>query len=114
VLGLVVGKLIGVSGFAWLATRLRIGVLPDGAGWRGILGVAAVAGIGFTVSIFVAGLAFDTIALQYEAKVGILAASVLAAILGSVILLRSAVTPATDAGGVEDAHLVEVTVPHEE
>jgi Na+:H+ antiporter, NhaA family len=89
VVGLVVGKLIGVSGFAWLATRLRIGVLPDGAGWRGILGVAAVAGIGFTVSIFVAGLAFDTIALQYEAKVGILAASVLAAILGSVILVRS-------------------------
>jgi Na+:H+ antiporter, NhaA family len=88
VLGLVAGKLIGVSGFAWLATRLRVGLLPDAARWRDILGVGAVAGIGFTVSIFVAGLAFDATGLQNEAKVGILVASVLAAAVGSVVLFR--------------------------
>ena len=57
--GLVVGKLIGVVGATWIAVRLRVGTLPQGATWRGIFGVGAVAGIGFTVSIFVAGLAFD-------------------------------------------------------
>jgi NhaA family Na+:H+ antiporter len=87
VLGLVLGKLIGIAGFTWLATRSRIGMLPEGATWQGLLGVAALGGIGFTVSIFVAGLAFDDPVLQNDAKIGILIASVVAATLGSLILL---------------------------
>ncbi len=55
--------------------------------WRGIVGVGALAGIGFTVSLFVTGLAFDDVALQDEAKIGILVASTIAAVAGSVILL---------------------------
>ena len=66
---------------------LRIGVLPAEATWRGIVGVAALAGIGFTVSIFVTGLAFSDAGVQDEAKIGILAASLAAAVLGSVILV---------------------------
>jgi NhaA family Na+:H+ antiporter len=88
VVGLVVGKLVGVTGFTWLAVRWRLGELPPGATWRGIVGVGALAGVGFTVSIFVAGLAFDDLARQDEAKIGILVASVLAAALGSFILTR--------------------------
>jgi NhaA family Na+:H+ antiporter len=91
VLGLVVGKLVGVSAFTWLAARLGLGVLPAGASWRSIVGVAALAGIGFTVSIFITGLAFEDAARQNEAKVGILVASTLAAGLGSLILARAPV-----------------------
>ena len=83
-----IGKIVGVTGATWLATRLRIGTLPDGATWHGIFGVAALAGIGFTVSIFVAGLAFDDAGLENEAKVGILVASIVAAMVGAAILIR--------------------------
>ena len=91
--GLVVGKLVGVTLFTWLAARLRIGVLPVGARWRDVVGVATLAGIGFTVSIFVAGLAFDDTGLQNEAKVGILAASAIAAAAGSFLLFRAGDAP---------------------
>ena len=84
---LVVGKFLGITAFSWLAVRLGLGRLPDGAGWRHIAGVGAVAGIGFTVSLFIAGLAFDTQSLQADAKIGILVASVTAAILGAVVFV---------------------------
>ena len=84
---LVVGKFLGIAAFSWLAVRLGLGRLPDGAGWRHIVGVGAVAGIGFTVSLFIAGLAFDTQSLQADAKIGILVASVTAAILGAVVFV---------------------------
>ena len=89
ILGLVLGKIIGVAGFSWIATKLKIGALPNGATWRDIIGLAALAGIGFTVSIFISGLAFDSPGLQNEAKIGILAASLIAAGLGTLILIRS-------------------------
>ena len=69
-LGLVVGKLVGITAFSWLAVRLGLGRLPGGARWGHIVGVGAVAGIGFTVSLFVTGLAFDDVALQDDAKLG--------------------------------------------
>jgi NhaA family Na+:H+ antiporter len=90
--GLVVGKLVGITLFAWLAVRSKLGQLAEGVTWSGVSGVAALAGIGFTVSIFVAGLAFDDVALQDEAKVGILAASLFASALG-VALLSAAARP---------------------
>ena len=87
--GLVIGKLVGISAFTWLAVRLRIGTLPDGVSWASIIGVAALAGIGFTVSIFIAGLAFDGPVLAEQAKIGILFASVIAGLLGALLLVRS-------------------------
>jgi NhaA family Na+:H+ antiporter len=94
--GLVVGKFLGVVGASWVATRLRIGTLPRGATWRGIFGVGAIAGIGFTVSIFVAGLAFDEKPLlENDAKIGILAASIIAATIGSLVLVRREPGPET-------------------
>jgi Na+/H+ antiporter NhaA len=88
--GLVVGKLVGITLFAWLAVRSKLGQLAEGVSGSGVSGVAALAGIGFTVSIFVAGLAFDDVALQDEAKVGILAASLFASALGAALLSAAA------------------------
>ena len=82
VLGLVVGKLIGVGGTALGAARLGLGELPQGVGPGQILGGAAISGIGFTVSLLIAGLAFDSRAERDEATVGVLLAAVLATLIG--------------------------------
>lgn len=83
--GLVAGKLVGIVGFSWLAVRLGLGRLPEGARWGHVAGVGALAGIGFTVSLFITDLAFDTVALQESAKIGILTASIVAAAAGGAI-----------------------------
>ncbi len=84
---LVVGKLVGVVSFSWLAVRLGLGRLPNGARWGHLIGVGAIAGIGFTVSLFITGLAFDANDLQDEAKIGILAASLVAALSGAAVFI---------------------------
>jgi NhaA family Na+:H+ antiporter len=88
VVGLVVGKLVGITGATWLACRLGFGALPDGTRWPEVVGIAALGGIGFTVSLFVSNLAFrgDPV-LASNAKLGILTASGVAALLGTAILL---------------------------
>ena len=88
VLGLVVGKTVGVAGAVALGRRLGLGVLPPGVTMRHVVGMGGLAGIGFTVSLFVTGLAFGDGALADQAKLGILAASVLAAAVGAVVLWR--------------------------
>ena len=86
VAGLLVGKFIGITGAIFLATRLGFATLPIGITMRQIAGMAILAGIGFTVSLFITGLAFDDTALAPEAKIGVLAASALAAVVGSLML----------------------------
>ncbi len=85
--GLVAGKLLGITSFTWLAVRLNLGKLPPGTGWTHVVGLALVAGIGFTVSLFIAGLAFGDPGLTDLAKVGIFSGSVIAGVLGSTVLL---------------------------
>jgi NhaA family Na+:H+ antiporter len=97
ILGLVLGKTLGITGAAWLGTRLGVARLPDGANWLMMFAIAAVAGIGFTVSLFVAELAFAGGALQDAAKLGVLAASTVAAIIGGVALSRACRDEATPA-----------------
>ena len=88
------GNAIGVFGMTWLAVRLGIGRLPSGVTWRHVLGVAFLAGIGFTVAIFVSGIAFDDPALVNQAKMGIFGASLLAGVTGYLFLrITSARTP---------------------
>jgi len=87
VLGLVVGKFVGIALFAWFAQRIRIAVLPRDATWGGLLAVAAIGGIGFTVSLFIASLAFEGAVLD-EAKIGILVGSLVAAAVGTLLVLR--------------------------
>jgi NhaA family Na+:H+ antiporter len=89
-LGLVIGKLAGITLASWVAVRSGVASLPADASWPAIAGIAAVAGIGFTVSLFVTGLAFDDPLLADAATVAVLAASVVAGALGSAILLRRA------------------------
>jgi NhaA family Na+:H+ antiporter len=85
--GLVLGKPIGITLSSWLITRTRLALLPGNVRWRQILGAGALAGIGFTMSLFVADLAFGQTPILETAKVGILAASVVSAIAGATILL---------------------------
>jgi NhaA family Na+:H+ antiporter len=85
VVGLVVGKLVGIGGAGAIAVRLGVGRLPAGVGWRELAGTAAVAGIGFTVSLFIAELAFADAGLIDLARIGVLAASVVAGVAGSLM-----------------------------
>ncbi len=87
--GLVLGKPVGILSFSWLAVRLGIAALPNGAHWRHILGVGMLGGIGFTMSLFVAGLAFGQTALLDSAKVGILLASLMSGLAGGLFLLAA-------------------------
>ncbi len=82
VLGLVVGKFVGISLASWLAVCLHIAKLPQGVAWRHLLGAAWLGGIGFTMSLFISQLAFTQPEMREEAKVGILTASLLAGIIG--------------------------------
>ncbi len=85
--GLVLGKFIGVSIFSHLVIKLKLAELPQGVGFRDIYGAALLAGIGFTMSIFISDLAFSDPQLIQVAKVGIFTASILAAVLGVFMLL---------------------------
>ena len=80
--GLLFGKTVGISIFTWLAVRIGWGRMPEGMVGRDVVALAAVAGIGFTVAIFVSSLAFVDPALTDQAKLGILAGSALAGLLG--------------------------------
>lgn len=80
--GLVVGKFVGISLFSWAAVRFGIARLPSGVRWVHLLGAAWLAGIGFTMSLFISQLAFGTPGLVEEAKLGILLGSALSAAIG--------------------------------
>ena len=89
VLGLVVGKPIGILLISWLSVKLKISQLPDQARWIHILGVGLLAGIGFTMSIFISILSFTDPLLVQEAKFSILVGSFLSGFLGYMILIYS-------------------------
>ena len=84
--GLVLGKPLGITAFSWLAVRLRLAELPAGVRWIDLHAVAWLGGIGFTVSIFIAGLAFATEEQYTAARIAVLAASACAAAMGATLL----------------------------
>ena len=93
-LGLVVGKFLGVFSFSWLAVRLGFVTLPHGSTWKAFASVCVVCGIGFTVSMFIADLSYSGIGavgetLLNEAKLGVLSGSVIAAALGCLLLNKT-------------------------
>ena len=85
-LGLVIGKQLGITLFAWLAVNSGVSELPTGVSWRHVYGVGWLAGIGFTMSLFIADLAFSDGPLVDAAKLGVLAASLIAGVGGWTIL----------------------------
>lgn len=88
VLGLVVGKLIGVSLFTWILVKLGIAGLPERVNWMHIIGVSLIAGVGFTMSLFITNLAFTETYMIDQAKYGILIASLIAGVSGFIALKR--------------------------
>lgn len=86
--GLVLGKPIGIVAFSWLATRFQLAAMPGDVGWRQIVGVGILGGIGFTMSLFIANLAFGAGSVLETAKVGILVASVVSGIAGTLLLRK--------------------------
>jgi len=88
-IGLVVGKVIGISLASFGAVKLGLGKLPPGTTWQHVIGLSAVAGIGFTVALFVAGLAFEDPGFTDLSKVGIFSGSLVAGVIGAALLSRS-------------------------
>lgn len=88
-LGLLGGKVLGVSGAAYVMTKTNLGSLPSGADWKQFIGMAFLTAIGFTMSLFISNLAFGAGELSSSAKIGILSASLVAGIAGYVILSAS-------------------------
>jgi len=88
IIGLVFGKPIGIILFSWLAVKLKIGALPEKISWKHILGIGLLAGIGFTMSIFISFISFGGSIYNLEAKFSILISSILAGIFGFVYLKK--------------------------
>ncbi len=86
VLGLLVGKQLGIFGAVWLAVRSGVAKLPEGTNWWQVYGVALVAGIGFTMSLFIAGLAFSDPAVFRSARLSVVVGSLFSAVIGAAVL----------------------------
>lgn len=84
--GLVLGKPLGITMFSWVAVKLKIASLPRGTNWKHILGIGFLTGIGFTMSIFISNLAFESSSYVSSAKIGIIAASIVSGLFGILIL----------------------------
>ena len=95
--GLLLGKAVGVFGASWLLVRFAGAQLPAGADWGQFFGVCVLCGVGFTMSLFIGGLAFQGQGADYETqlKIGVLGGSLLAGVLGSMMLLRGGKVPMT-------------------
>jgi NhaA family Na+:H+ antiporter len=87
-IGLVLGKPLGISLFSWLSVKLGLAKLPADVNWKQIIGAGMLGGIGFTMSIFITLLAFNDPALQQASKISILASSILMGSLGYFVLRR--------------------------
>jgi len=94
IVGLVLGKQIGIMGFTWLAVKLNLGSLGEGVSWKQVYAASWLAGIGFTMSIFIANLGFGAGENLYAAKIGVLAGSLVAGVVGFT-LLRAFTSPRT-------------------
>lgn len=100
--GLLVGKPIGIAGFAFLAVVAGMTSLPRGANWIGMVGVGLIAGIGFTMALFIAGLAYPDPQMLDQAKLGVLSASIVAGVLG-LAFLSVALPKSGDAAQARDS-----------
>jgi NhaA family Na+:H+ antiporter len=110
-LGLVVGKTVGVFAASFLAVKLGLGKLPPGTTWRHVLGLAMVAGVGFTVALFVTSISFTDPVLADSAKIGILIGSAVAGTVGYLFLRAIPATEPTAAPDAAPAPKWTVRVP---
>ncbi len=96
-LGLVLGKQVGVFGVTWLMVKLGLARMPHGATWLHIYGVACLAGIGFTMSLFIGSLSFADAELMNQVRLGVLSGSIISGVLGYAALMIAAQPKADDA-----------------
>jgi len=89
IVGLFVGKQLGIFAFSFIAVKMKFATLPEGVNWKNLYGAGILAGIGFTMSLFIAGLAFSDPALIDLSKIGVLSGSLLAGIFGYMFLKSS-------------------------
>lgn len=94
-LGLFLGKQIGVFGAAWLAVRTGLARLPSGVSWLQVYGLSLLAGIGFTMSLFIGTLAFADPQHASQVRLGVLGGSLLSAVIGYIVLFKASAVPAT-------------------
>jgi NhaA family Na+:H+ antiporter len=87
--GLFIGKQFGIFAFSFIAVKLKLASLPEGVNWKNLYGAGILAGIGFTMSLFIAGLAFNNPALIDLSKIGILTGSLLSGVVGFLFLKTS-------------------------
>ncbi len=88
ILGLVLGKSVGITLFAWLSVKMKLADLPKHVTWTHVVGAAFLGGIGFTMSLFVSGLAFSDPGLSEGAKLGILTGSLVSGVVGALLIMR--------------------------
>src|SRR5690606_37770399 len=84
--GLILGKFLGIVGACFIMVRMKWATLPVGVVWRHIIGVGFLAGVGFTMSLFITNLAFDQSSLNTLARTGILVGSLIAGVTGFLVL----------------------------
>lgn len=111
--GLVIGKFLGILSFSWMAIKCKIAPMPKGGNWARMASVSMLGGIGFTVSLFIAGLSFDAndvyqSLMLNEAKLGILSGSIIAGILGYLMLRLTLPKEDQDQGDEEETEEVAV------
>jgi NhaA family Na+:H+ antiporter len=100
-LGLLIGKPAGIVLFSWLAVKAGIAKLPAGVGWAAVWGGGILAGIGFTMAIFIASLAMEGVLLS-AAKVGILGGSLASAVIGVIVLVAALPKPQIERPGASE------------
>lgn len=96
-LGLFLGKQLGIFGFIWLGIQLKFSSIPEGMSWGSLYGMSALCGIGFTMSLFIGSLAFDTSSSQmvFDERLGIIIGSLLSGVVGTLILQKTLPAPRT-------------------
>lgn len=109
IFGLLVGKPLGIVGACWLATKVGVAALPTGVNWRQMIGVGMLGGIGFTMALFIATLAFPDAASLEAAKMGILSGSLFSAVAGAAVLMTC--KPAAATGALSDDGEDESVLP---
>ncbi|MDA7827153.1 Na+/H+ antiporter NhaA [Rhodobacteraceae bacterium] len=95
-MGLILGKQIGVFGATYISVRMGFARLPQGVTWAHIYGLSCLAGIGFTMSLFIGGLSFSDAEMMNQVRLGVLSGSIISAILGYVVLMATTSKPAVD------------------
>ena len=108
-LGLLIGKQIGVFGFTYVLVKAGVARLPHGANWGHIYGLACLAGVGFTMSLFIGGLSFDSAEKMNEVRMGVLSGSVISGLIGYVVLMLSSRQPAEEAAAEESEKVRKAT-----